>query len=692
MKCSLLTLSCALDGELSKERQAELESHLVTCDRCRTGMRYLREETERISQLARVHIPPTTTTALLERARVVAPAAPGPTDSDRGRESAESGATILDLPETGGTALAGGLAAMPAVPDPTLWSSANPLPVPADREGPDGIPVSGSPAAESPEDVSAAPIAADDPGEEAASREGADAGGGGQLPGDLATESGNPPGPAPTGSPLEPPEAREPSPGEGPALLDSPGPEPAEDLDSPDLEPPEPKSPEVVDAVSHSELPQEAAIGGDAGADPEPDLAQDPAEAELTAPQFDDLWTDPPSEPDGERTGPAEVAPPGASAETAPEIGPAVTEPDPGGGEDHPDSSAPEHPGSGPWQRSWDPPARDLPVWTPASADEVWPEPDGEAPAEQPAGGDHDELMEVALEESANLRDQQTEEMLPGPAGPVWIPPPVGTAGGWQPKSDLLDFPAAPPALEPELDGPPPATPAPRTATPRRPAETVAPRTSERREGGQRIPPPHRPERAIPHLGRPVPGGRPWTRTATVAIAALAVFLIGWALTHQSAPKPAPSQTAQSSPTPTGTHSPATSPSPAPTLSLTGTSTFGGGGSGYQVQSARYGLHQNGTQLWVVFQLMRGTGAPKVTTGFDGPTTLYVEMSGVAAGAAVGQPPSGELVTSVQPGTVPGFTGAVYVIKLSRAAQVSGSLIPGSETGPAGERVLLELH
>jgi hypothetical protein len=179
-------------------------------------------------------------------------------------------------------------------------------------------------------------------------------------------------------------------------------------------------------------------------------------------------------------------------------------------------------------------------------------------------------------------------------------------------------------------------------------------------------------------------------------VAALAVFLIGWALTHHGAPTPAPTRTAHSSPTPTVSHSPAASPSapatPAGTLNLTGEQTFGGSGSGYQMQTARYGLHQNGTQLWVVFQMVSGSGSPKITTGFDGAATLYVEMQGVAPGAAVPQPPSGELVTSVTVGRVPGFSGAVYILQLSRAAQVTGYLLPGTDTGSAGERVVLQLQ
>ncbi|HVB13253.1 MAG TPA: zf-HC2 domain-containing protein, partial [Candidatus Dormibacteraeota bacterium] len=114
MKCSLLTLSCALDGELSRERQMELDAHLITCERCKTGMRYLREETERISLLAPVRLAAATTTALLERSRVLVPVSGStellPDDPSRQRVTAPLraapdpfgalgiGAAILDVP------------------------------------------------------------------------------------------------------------------------------------------------------------------------------------------------------------------------------------------------------------------------------------------------------------------------------------------------------------------------------------------------------------------------------------------------------------------------------------------------------------------------------------------------------------------------------------------------------------------
>lgn len=57
MKCSLLVLSCHVDGELDPRRRGELEAHLVACERCRNGLAHLREEMDRIGALAPVHVP-----------------------------------------------------------------------------------------------------------------------------------------------------------------------------------------------------------------------------------------------------------------------------------------------------------------------------------------------------------------------------------------------------------------------------------------------------------------------------------------------------------------------------------------------------------------------------------------------------------------------------------------------------------
>jgi hypothetical protein len=57
VRCSLLALSSYIDAELDIEPAGELEAHLLACDRCQTAMGHLREESQRIGGLARVHIP-----------------------------------------------------------------------------------------------------------------------------------------------------------------------------------------------------------------------------------------------------------------------------------------------------------------------------------------------------------------------------------------------------------------------------------------------------------------------------------------------------------------------------------------------------------------------------------------------------------------------------------------------------------
>jgi Putative zinc-finger len=57
MRCSLLALSSYIDAELDVEPAGELEAHLVACERCRTAIGHLREESMRIAALARVHVP-----------------------------------------------------------------------------------------------------------------------------------------------------------------------------------------------------------------------------------------------------------------------------------------------------------------------------------------------------------------------------------------------------------------------------------------------------------------------------------------------------------------------------------------------------------------------------------------------------------------------------------------------------------
>ncbi len=802
MKCSLLTLSCALDGELSQERQAELETHLVTCERCRSGMRYLREETERISQLARAHVPPGSATAILERARVLAPEAAGsatapPPDRDP--------VAVVEVPPLDGSPESG-ITGSASLPDLTLWSpgvAGATAGGTMDSLGVAGYPAPGqvSEAPTEPEedpragllepDATSADLGAgveESPQDEAGGSDAATS-----MEGDIAPWSAGPElhpgegvdeeaedqlldaqtaeqepvvGPQGSGwasSPLtegvafSAEEGLTPSDAEpdqlatsGPeaagaeALAEGPGPGSGTSGDTVDyFEPAFPDGPEDLDtpvvdyeplandlwasdgSVPDATEPPPARVEGIASREPADDVfgglppegsAPPSWESQPVAPQSElPPAADIPDQPiDGGAVdaptaagysdpilGDQWEAPPADSRPRVPDglLGPQADDQNPkppDAATDNPWTAAAEGGGpanpAGPWQHTWEPDP--LPVWSPA----LPPIPPWPSDSKGAAEGSADEVMEVAKEEAAGLEEP------PAPAEvPVWIPPPPSlpssVTDGWVPRRDLLDIPSRPPDVPSRPPEAPTAVP---LSPPVRPVDSVVPPhrpPSEETKGYQRIPPPHRSDGggrrpATPRPAAPVP--RSWARTGTIAVAALAVFLIGWAITHHAAPTPAPARTAHSSPTPNSSHSPGASPSApattAPAVSLTGEQTFGGGGAGYQMQTARYGLHQNGTQLWVVFQMVSGSGSPKITTGFDGPTTLYVEMQGVSPGVAVPQPPSGELVTSVRIGQVPGFTGAVYILQLSRAAQVSGYLLPGTDTGSAGERVVLQLQ
>lgn len=67
MKCSLLSLSTYIDGELAADRKAELDAHLVGCGRCSAGAATLREEKTRLGQLARVRVAPQSARLMLEQ-------------------------------------------------------------------------------------------------------------------------------------------------------------------------------------------------------------------------------------------------------------------------------------------------------------------------------------------------------------------------------------------------------------------------------------------------------------------------------------------------------------------------------------------------------------------------------------------------------------------------------------------------
>ncbi len=99
------------------------------------------------------------------------------------------------------------------------------------------------------------------------------------------------------------------------------------------------------------------------------------------------------------------------------------------------------------------------------------------------------------------------------------------------------------------------------------------------------------------------------------------------------------------------TPAPATTPvipaAPTP-QQLTSAKTLGTGSSGFAVADVRYGEHPNDFRL--VFDMAYPdtvTGDPTTVVGFDGPTTMYVEFTGVNGASDIASMPKGQVVVSV---------------------------------------------
>ena len=107
MKCSLLTLSTFIDGELAPQRHAEIDAHLVGCTRCSAGAATLREEKTRIGQLARVSVDPASAQLMLEQVGIAVesaadlpPAAPPPPSPPDQHRPWQGGTSSPSLPWT----------------------------------------------------------------------------------------------------------------------------------------------------------------------------------------------------------------------------------------------------------------------------------------------------------------------------------------------------------------------------------------------------------------------------------------------------------------------------------------------------------------------------------------------------------------------------------------------------------------
>jgi len=154
--------------------------------------------------------------------------------------------------------------------------------------------------------------------------------------------------------------------------------------------------------------------------------------------------------------------------------------------------------------------------------------------------------------------------------------------------------------------------------------------------------------------------------------------------THPAAvPTLAPSHASASA---APTVAPTAAPTPAPTplagpQSLANQVTLGTGASGFTVSSIAYGRHAGG-QLWIVLDVSpaSGTRFPNAAIGFGDPQTLYVEFTGAIAGGPPAQPGPGAVVTAVrllQPSPIPGRT--IYAFTLTKAQNFIASITPAAD-------------
>jgi hypothetical protein len=176
----------------------------------------------------------------------------------------------------------------------------------------------------------------------------------------------------------------------------------------------------------------------------------------------------------------------------------------------------------------------------------------------------------------------------------------------------------------------------------------------------------------------------------TVAVMVLGL-LIGRQVTQTSRPavatthRPtatAPAVTAPTvAPLPVATPVPVTTGPPAPApQQLTGISNLGTGSSGFTVADVRYGEHPNDFRLVFDLAFPAGvTGAPATVVGYFGPTTLYVEFTGVDGTAPIASMPPGQVVASVVPLPMVRNTGRlIFKITLRHNAPFTAYYLSGA--------------
>ncbi len=619
MRCSLLALSSYLDAELDSEPSGELEAHLLACDRCRTAIGYLREESERIAGLARVHLPDDAVHALFSQIGLIGEEddlPPAPEHRDR-RVSVEAPPWF-------------GVERGKALPWAPRGSAHDPMPAGPPRELIGGR--SPSTAVAEPPEL----FLWDEPMD--------------QIQTTPAPASMAEPEPAPVPPPVRVPPA---------PLVDWATPsEPARDL-STEATVAEPQPPEVVLTE-----PQPPDLASSAPLALEPSLAHPPnafhrlrdalavrmalwrggsqldSKVEIVSGAGAPTWNER-AHPKSWTESPPVVALPDPEPVVAP-VFPPVGVPDAG-----PPAAAPPEPVS---------------------------IPEATAPATSSVPTDLADLLSEVAKLAAPLERSHAPVEAASPAAVVDPrPDEPGTA-----RPAPLDEPIA---LSPVV-----------TVEPISPASTPRIDPIEPDDAPvQREPaPPHRLGRHMRRLRAQRPERRPWDPTRPVTgrhvlpiggpavgaadrdrrlwvfgAATVAVMVVGLLIgrdvvqpsTHVSTTVIRPKPTAHATtpvtqaPLPIATPLPAVTVPPAPTAAqLTGVKKMGTGASGFSVADVRYGAHPN--DFRIVFDLAFPdtiSGEPATVIGFDGPTTMYVEFTGVTGSAPIAMPPPGQVVASLVP-------------------------------------------
>jgi hypothetical protein len=655
VRCSLLALSSYIDAELEVEPAGELEAHLLACDRCQTAMGHLREESQRIGGLARVHIPDGAVHELFSQIGLIEegddlPVAPEYHERPASLEAppwfgAERGKALpwaprgrYDSPPAGEPReLIGGRSPNIAVADPPelfLWDE------PADQimTSADSTPPSAHPAPDpEPEpELTPEPMPPKVSGPEVYVPPQIEAAASAPQPPELGLSPPQPPQLHPGGTPTAFRRVRD-ALAVRLALWRGAG----SNLDS---------GVEIVSGAGAPTWNQRAHPKAWSDSPPvvvasAPPVMDRPAQRDLAA-------------------GPTLEAPASAADAATPELADVLGE--------VAMLAAPL--GRVPAPASSGSPPSTAPVDDATAIDE--------APVVEDAP-----VQAAPLVDAARVVDEAPEPMQM----PVMdeIPMSIGTPVA----NDIsaaqiaaMDSPVSPDDFPEE---PAPSSPAP---IPGRHVRRLKLQKPDRRAWNPAQPVTGR--HVLPIGGPAVAAAdrdrRLWVFAGVTAAVMVLGLLIGKQVTQAPAPASSthrPTATAPavipptSAPLPIATPAPVVTGPPAPApQQLTGTKNLGTGSSGFTVADVRYGMHPNDFRL--VFDLAfpsSVTGSPTTVVGYFGPTTLYVEFTGVDGTAPIKSMPPGQVVVSVVPLPMVRNTGRViFKITLSHNAPFDAYYLSGA--------------